>query len=193
MAIAGGMRMRLRRMLGAAGLVAGIMLVGGAAVAEAATPPALVGAVADTNTATGYTSGTVAVATQNTAGGWYAYTPAYYSNDLTAISMANPAAPAIAGAGAPPGTQLFGADTVNIFGGIAYVVSKNENASATSDDNGTGNALTLFNVAGDPTTPAYMGSIQDTSDGGGANGVSDAGTALFGAYGVTVTNINGTP
>ncbi len=188
MVMAGGMRMRLRRILGTVGLAVVVMLVCGVAVAEASTQPVLVGAVQDTNTATGFTSGTVSVATQNTAGGWFAYTPSYYSDELTSVSMANPFAPSIAGEGAPSGTQLDGADTVNIFGGIAYVVSKNENGPCTGpvgggscdvNDNGSGNALSLFDVSTDPTTPAYLGSIQDTSDGGGSNGVSDGGTSAF--------------
>lgn len=196
--------MKLRRIVGSAG--AALLLLLGLAVpaAAATTQPALISAVQDTNTATGHTSGTVSVATQNTAGGWYAYTPSYYSDELTAISMANPASPSIAGAGAPGGTgnQVYGADTVNIFGGIAYVVSKNQNGSCSGtvggptcdvNDNGRGNALSLFDVSANPTTPAYLGSIQDTSDGGGSNGVGDGGKALFGAYGITVTNIGGKP
>ena len=204
------MRMRLRRLLGAAGLAIVVALCCGVAVAEAAPiQPGLAGFARDTNTTTGLTSGTLAVATQNSGGTWYAYAPSYYSNELTAIQLTSsatnptvsPNAPLILNAGTPSGTQLDGADAISVSGGIAYVASRNENGSCTGpvgggtcdvNDSGTGNALTLFDVS-TPTAPAYAGSVQDTSDGGGLNGVTDGGKTLFGADGVAITTIGGSP
>ncbi len=106
----------------------------GGGQAAASTQPALVGFARDTNAATGLTSGTVSVAAENVGGNWYAYTPSYYSNELTAIQVSGGGTsdlrPRRSSTGVRrPGTQLDGADTVNIFGGIAYVASKNENGS----------------------------------------------------------------
>ncbi len=74
-------------------------------------------------------SGTIAVATEDTAQGWYAYAPSYYDGDLAAISMADPTNPTIVGEGIAPRRAPGRTDrsTVNIFNGVAYVASKNMN------------------------------------------------------------------
>jgi hypothetical protein len=173
-----------------------LTLACGVAVAAAQSVPIIVGTVRNPSTGLyqNSLSGPVAVATQNTPQGWYAYAPSYYNNDLAAISMVDPTHPTIVGYGTPNdgGTQLDGSSTVNIFGGIAYVVSKNQNGSCSgvvgsptcnNNDNGTGNALALFNVTANPAAPQYLGSISDAAT---------PHSNLFGAYGVTVTAINGT-
>jgi hypothetical protein len=190
------MRPRFRWGVGAA--VLGIVLSSacGAAAAATQTAPAVIGAVHNPSSGTfdDSLSGTIAVATQDTAQGWYAYAPSYYNGDLAAISMANPANPTIVGETMPPnnGVQVYGSSTVNISGGVAYVVSKNMNGPCTGavgsttcddNDNGSGNALSLFDVSTNPASPRFIGSI------------SDAATPhnnLFGAYGVTVTTIGAT-
>lgn len=189
---------RFRRPLATAALVCLCALVCGVAGAAAQNVPVVVGAIHNSGTGSfeDALSGTVAVATQDTAQGWFAYTPAYYNGELTAISMANPAAPVITGAVAPleSGTQLYGASTINISNGIAYVVSKNLNGpcpgapgnltgcSNNYSPSGAqyGNALSLFDVATNPAVPRFLGSISDASTGG---------NTLFGAYGVAVTTI----
>lgn len=191
------MRSRFRRAMGAAVLGTVLSLACGVAGAAAAqTVPSIVGAVQNPNSGTfdDALSGTISVATENTAQGWYAYAPSYYNDDLAAISMANPTSPAIVGETMPPnnGLQVYGSSTVNIFNGVAYVVSKNMNgpcANPTSpftgctNDNGSGNALSLFDVATNPASPQFIGSISDSAT---------PHQNLFGAYGVTVTTISGT-
>ncbi len=164
----------------------------GVAVAAAATQPLLVGAVQNPSGGpfAGSLSAPISVAAENTSQGWFAYAPAYYNDDLTAINMSNPISPVITNAVQPSGIELYGTDTVNIFGGLAYVVSKNQNpacptlpnTSHCSNDNGNGNALSVFNVSTDPTTPQFLGSISDAAT---------PHSNLFGAYGVTGTTING--
>src|SRR5579875_1372660 len=186
-----GMRTRFSRTLGAVVLAVVLALACGVAAAAAAQDqvPVIVGAVQSPSSGSyaGSLDATIAVATQDTAQGWYAYAPSYRNNDLAAISLADPTNPTIVGEAGPPlgQAELDGSSTINIFNGIAYVVSKNINASTTNNDNGTGNALSLFNVSTNPAVPQYLGSIADSSDGG------TAGSSLFGAYGVTVTTING--
>ncbi len=113
------MRLRIGRSVGAAVLATALSLACGVAGAAAQSVPVVVGAVHNPSSGTyqDSLSGTVAVATQDTAAGWYAYAPAYYNDELTAISMADPTNPTIVGEGVVPGsgTQLYGADTVDIF------------------------------------------------------------------------------
>src|SRR5579862_8563341 len=118
------MGMRFRRVMGAAALATVLSLPLGVSVAAAVNSPVpvILGAVSNPSSG-GYQdalSGTVAVATQDTTQGWYAYAPAYYNNSLAAISMADPTHPTIVGEASPPSTdtQLFGSSTVNIFNGI---------------------------------------------------------------------------
>ncbi len=162
------------------------------AVAAAATKPLLVGAVQNPSGGpfAGSLSAPISVAAENSSQGWFAYAPAYYNDDLTAINMSDPTSPVITNGVQPSGNQLYGTDTVNIFGGLAYVVSKNQNpacltlpvTTGCSNDNGNGNALSVFNVSADPTTPQFLGSISDADT---------PNSNLFGAYGVTGTTING--
>ncbi len=188
------MRLRFRRSVGAALVAFVLSLACGVAVAAAATKPLLVGAVQNPSGGpfAGSLSAPISVAAESTSQGWFAFAPAYYNDDLTAINMSNPASPVITNAVQPSGLQLYGTDTVNIFGGLAYVVSKNQNPACStlpntshcSNDNGNGNALSLFNVSADPTTPQFLGSISDAATPYGNSN-------LFGAYGVTGTTING--
>ncbi len=115
--------------MGAAILAVVLTLACGVAVAAAATQPLLVGAVQNPSGGpfAGSLSAPFSVAAEHTSQGWFAYAPAYYNNDLTAINMSNPISPVITNAVQPSGNELYGSDTVNIFGGLAYVVSKNQN------------------------------------------------------------------
>ena len=123
------MRLRFRRSMGAAIIAVVLTLACGVAVAAAATKPLLVGAVQNPSGGpfAGSLSAPISVAAENTSQGWFAYAPAYYNDDLTAINMSDPTSPVITNAVQPSGNELFGTDTVNIFGGLAYVVSKNQN------------------------------------------------------------------
>jgi hypothetical protein len=116
-------------------------------------------------------SGVVAVA----VAGHYAYVPGYYAGKVTAIDIANPAAPVIAGS-SEERNELLDATTINIAGGYAYVVSKNRNGTeaSKSNDDGTGNSLTILNIASNPAEPKIVGSIREAS-------------TLFGAYGVAMS------
>lgn len=139
------------------------------AAASAATTPALAGSVSN--------SGTLAGATAVAVSGHYAYTTAYAAGRLTAVDIANPAAPVVVGASAFSST-LLAASTVNIdtSGSRAYVVSKNRNGpkGSNSNDDGSGNSLTILDIATDPKVPAILGAATDA-------------VKLFGAYGVAVS------
>ena len=165
------MRLHRRTAVGlSAGLVA-IVLVGafGAPAGWALTvsSPALAGSVSDNAVLPGATS----VATS----GSYAYTTAYSAGRLTAIDLHDIAHPAVAGETASSST-LLNASTVNIAGGYAFVASKNRNGprGSNSNDDGTGNSLTIVDIATNPAQPAVAGSVRDPVD-------------LFGAYGVAVS------
>jgi hypothetical protein len=116
--------------------------------------------------------------------GNYAYVPSYFDGTLTAVDLTDTSAPAVdalSSIGTVPsnGTQLVGADSVNVFNGVAYVLSKNLNASNVSNDIGTGNSLTMFDVSGaNAGSPVYLGSYTDANN-------------LFGAYGVAVASNGG--
>ena len=129
--------------------------------------------------------------------GNYAYVPSYFDGTLTAVNLSNPSAPAVdalSSIGTVPsnGTQLVGADTVKVFGGVAYVLSKNLNApcpgafnnppdtTGCSNDIGVGNSLTMFDVSGQyADNPLYLGSYTNAN-------------TLFGAYGVAVVTDSST-
>ncbi len=146
------------------------------ASALASTPPALTGSVADPVNLSGATS--VAIS------GHYAYTTAYYAGELTAVDISNPAHPVVVGESATS-TNLLDASTVNISGGYAYVVSKNRNASLTSDDDGTGNSLTILDIHTNPAAPTIVGTVRDPTELFGAYGVAISGNyAYVGAQGV---------
>src|SRR5581483_204932 len=103
--------------------------------------------------------------------GHYAYVTDYYAGRLTAIDISNPAAPVIAGS-SPPLGELLNGSTVNIAGGYAFVAAKNRNGplGSESNDDGSGNALTILDIASNPASPSIVGTIRDS-------------TVLFGAYG----------
>ncbi|MDQ6818088.1 MAG: hypothetical protein M3018_11880 [Actinomycetota bacterium] len=135
-----------------------------ASASAAPTPPALVGSVSNASNLSGALS--IAIS------GHYAYTTAYWAGQLTVVDISNPTHPAVVGS-SPSAPTLMNGVTVTISGGYAYVVSKNRNASATNNDDGTGNALTILDIHTDPTHPSIVGTLHDP-------------IALFGAYGVAV-------
>jgi hypothetical protein len=147
--------------------IALVVLTLGSASAKAVVNPVLSGSVADSATLPGATA--VAVA------GHYAYVTDYFAGRLTAIDISNPSAPVIAGSSLPL-NELLNASTVNIAGGYAFVVSKNRNgpSGSESNDDGTGNSLTILDVASNPSSPFIVGTIRDAN-------------TLFGAYGVAVS------
>jgi hypothetical protein len=135
--------------------------------AFAGANPSVVGSVADASTLPGATS--VAVS------GTHAYTTAYFAGTLASIDISNPARPLIAGASAST-KGMLASSTVNIASGYAYVASKNRNGpkGSNSNDDGTGNSLTIVDISTNPAKPAVAGSIRDAVN-------------LFGAYGVAVS------
>jgi hypothetical protein len=144
-----------------------LVLAMGSASAKAVVNPVLSGWVADSVTLPGATA--IAVA------GHYAYVTDYYAGRLTAIDISNPSAPVITGS-SPPLNELLSASTVNIAGGYAFVASKNRNgpSGSESNDDGTGNSLTILDIASNPASPSILGSVRDAN-------------TLFGAYGVAVS------
>jgi hypothetical protein len=162
-----GNRASLRRLCNAATALAVGILAVGAAGAQAATNPALSGFVADSTTLPGATALAIA--------GHYAYVTDYYAGRLSAIDFSKATAPVIAGS-SPPLGELMNASTVNVAGGYAFVASKNRNGplGSESNDNGTGNSLTILDIASNPASPSVLGVIRDAN-------------TLFGAYGVAVS------
>ena len=136
------------------------------AAASAATNPSLTGSVSDPVNLSGATA--VAVS------GHYAYTTAYAAGRLTAVDISNPASPVVAGESASS-SALLDASTVNISGGLAYVVSKNRNGpkGTNSNDDGSGNSLTILDISTNPAVPAIVGSKTDA-------------VSLFGGYGIAI-------
>ena len=156
------------------------------ASALGAVGPSLVGSI-DSNDPT-VTNGALTGTTATAVAGNYAYTTSYSSGQLAAINISNPAAPSFAGAsGISNGTNvnnLTNATTVNVSTslGLAAVVAKNRNGTCMpgpppgncgsgSNDDGTGNALTLLDISTNPANPTVVGTLRDT-------------THFFGAYGV---------
>jgi hypothetical protein len=162
-----GLALRLPRVWTSVVGVAVAALALGSANAQAVVNPVLSGSVADSATLPGATA--VAVA------GHYAYATDYYAGRLTAIDISNPSAPVIAGS-SQASNELLDSSTVNIAGGYAYVVSKNRNGplGSESNDDGTGNSLTILDIASNPAEPAIVGSVRDAN-------------TLFGAYGVAIS------
>ena len=136
------------------------------ASAAAAVNPVLSGHVESPTTLSGAPA--VAVA------GEYAYATGYYAGKLAAIDIADPELPVLAGESTASGT-LINASTVNVSGGYAYVVSKNRNGpeKEENNDDGTGNSLTILDIASHPASPEIVGSVHDSN-------------VLFGAYGVAI-------
>jgi hypothetical protein len=155
-------------LLGAAAALAAL----GPARAQAIVSPTLSGSVSDTVTLPGTTA--VAVA------GHYAYVTNYYAGRLTAIDISNPAAPVIAGS-TQASNELLNASTVNIAGGYAYVASKNRNGpeGSASNDDGTGNALTVIDISSNPASPALLGTVRDAETLFGAYGIATSGHYAF--------------
>ena len=106
--------------------------------------------------------------------GRYAYVPGYYSGVVAAVDLLDPGHPAVAGTSAFA-SSLVDATNITIANGFAYVVSKNRNgpSGSNSNDDGTGNSLTILDIATNPSHPAIVGSVHDA-------------VRLFGSYGVAV-------
>ncbi|MDQ6851734.1 MAG: hypothetical protein M3070_17700 [Actinomycetota bacterium] len=141
-----------------------------ASAATAATSPALVGSTSNSASL----SGAEAVAVS----GHYAYEVSYWSGQLNVIDISNPAAPTIVPGGSTPSTvSMTAATNITISGHYAFVTSKNRNASPMSDDDLSGNSLTIVDVS-NPAGPAVVGAVH--APGGNGN-------VLFGAYAVAVS------
>lgn len=155
-------------------LVGAIALAVPASALGAGAPPALTGVISSPALDS---AGPTSVAFS----GQYAYTTEYYPGQLAAINISNPAAPTLAGASAAA-LSLENASTVQVVGGFAYVVSKNRNGpcmpgptdcSAGTNDDGSGNSLTVLSLA-NPAVPTVVGAVT-------------SGTSLFGAYGLAIS------
>lgn len=148
--------------------VAGLGLPASAFGSAAPAQPVVVGAVSNTAANAPHLSGLVSVAVS----GHYAYTTAYWPGELSVVDISNPASPHLVGH-TPATTSLKNGSNISIVGSDAFVVSKNRNASTTSDDDGSGNSLTVVDIS-NPTAPTVLGSVQDPNK-------------LFGAYGIAVS------
>jgi len=135
--------------------------------AQAAVNPVLAGSVSDSATLPGVDS--VAVE------GIYAYVTDYFAGRLSAIDISLPSSPLLVGSSASS-NELENGDTVNIAGGYAFVVSKNRNEAKVSgsNDDGSGNSLTILDIHTNPAKPTIVGSVRDPN-------------SLFGAYGIAVS------
>jgi hypothetical protein len=152
-----------------------------AASALAVNPPEIVGAVQDPALAFGAGAGPLSGATSVALSGNYAYVTAYSAGKVTAVDIANPATPTIAGESAFS-TGLIGGSNIAISGGYAYVVSKNRNLDQSHNDDGSGNALTILDVHTNPAQPTIVGQISDAT-----TSTDD----FFGGYGIAVDTIAG--
>lgn len=107
--------------------------------------------------------------------GHFVYEVSYGSGQLNVFDMSNPASnPTLVGSTASS-INMENATNVVVSGNYAFVTSKNRNqsASANSNDDGTGNSLTIVDVS-NPTSPTVVGAVQSP-------------TQLFGAYAVAVS------
>jgi hypothetical protein len=163
----------IRRMLGLSIVLALVACGALAGQASAASEPVVVGSVSNSTSLSGVTA--VAVS------GNYAYAASYWSGQLNVIDISNPASPKLV-ASTPSKPAMTAATNVTISGSYAFVTSKNENGpcqpgpadcSAGSNDNGSGNSLTIVNI-GNPLKPSIAGTVHSASD-------------LFGAYSVAVS------
>jgi hypothetical protein len=157
------------RALGVAVAAAALLWLPASALA-ASGAPALSGAVSNSTDL----AGTTAVA----SAGNYAYAAAYGPGQLTAVDTSNPASPAVAGSSAAA-SSLMNATNIAIAGGYAYVVSKNRNASMVSNDDGSGNSLTILDVHSNPAAPSIVGSLHDAANLFGAYGIALSGSDAF--------------
>jgi hypothetical protein len=164
---AGHGRRGLRQSLLAALVSVGVLSFPAAAFA-APVAPVFSGFKADNMNLSGVTA--VAVS------GTYAYTTAYFAGRLTAVDISNPGNPMVAGA-SPMATSLLNSTNIEISGGYAYAVSKNRNAAqgSSSNDDGSGNSLTILDIHTNPALPSILGTLHDPVN-------------LFGAYGIAVAN-----
>jgi hypothetical protein len=105
----------------------------------------------------------------------YAYVTGYWPGSVTAFDITNPAQPVVAGTSAST-SGLTASVNVTVVGQYAYVVSKNRNgpSGTNSNDDGTGNSLTILDVGTNPAQPLIVGSVHDAVN-------------LFGAYGIAVS------
>jgi hypothetical protein len=162
---------RLRLLIALAAFAA--PLVPGAA--QAYVNPVLAGAVSDSETLPLVDAAAVA--------GHYAYVPDYYAGRVSAIDISLPSSPFIAGSSASS-SALMNGSTINIAGGYAFVAAKNRNGpclpgpnptcSEGTNDNGSGNSLTILDIHTNPAEPQIVGTVHDPA-------------TLFGAYGVAVS------
>ena len=148
-----------------AALAAVVIVLAVPAAALAATADPVVGQSASN-------SGTLSGATAIDAPGNTVWTAAYGSGQLTGVDVSNPAAPALVGS-TGASTLLMNGTNVKVVGNLAYVVSKNRNASASNNDDGSGNSLVIVDIS-NPAAPSIVGHVYDNQ-------------ALFGAYGVDVS------
>ncbi len=143
------------------------------ASALAGTGPAVVGAVSNSTSL----SGVIGVAVS----GHYAFTTAYWPGQLTVVDISTPTSPQVVGSTTTNATQLQNGSTVAISGHYAFVVSKNRNASASSNDDGSGNSLTIVDIS-TPTDPTVVGTVRDPNKLFGAYGIAVQGNYAYVAY-----------
>src|ERR1035441_322827 len=109
-----------------------------AAALAAPSSPALVGSEANSTSLSGATA--VAVS------GNYAFATASWPGQLTAVNINNlNSASTLYSTVAS--TYLENGSNITIAGNDAFVVSKNRNASTTSNDDGSGNSLTVVDIS----------------------------------------------
>ena len=111
-------------------------------------------------------------ATATALSGNFAYTTAAGMGRVAAVNIANPSTPVVAGS-TGFANSLLNASTIIISGHDAYVVSKNRNASMSSNSDGSGNSLTIVDIS-TAASPTIVGTLTDAVN-------------LFGAYGVAVS------
>ena len=116
--------------------------------ALAATAPALVGSIANATSLSGATS--VAVS------GGYAFATASWPGQLTAVNINNLNQNSALSSTQTSSTSLENGSNITIVGNDAFVVSKNRNASTSSNDDGSGNSLTVVDIS-NPTDPTVVG------------------------------------
>jgi hypothetical protein len=153
----------IRRLTSTAALA--VLLVPAAASAQ--VNPALAGSVSNSTALPGIDA--VAVS------GHYAYTADYYAGRLSAVDISLPSSPFVAGSSEST-SELMSGTNVAIAGGYAFVTSKNRNGpkGSGSNDNGTGNSVTILDIHTNPAEPKIVGAVHDP-------------TSLFGAYGIAVS------
>ncbi len=142
-----------------------VACLGGTAVAAG---PTVVGSISNDTSLSGVTA--VAVS------GHYAYSVAAWSGSLSVIDISDASAPRIVGS-TPSTSSLIAASNVTVSGHYAFVTSENRNASTSSNDDGSGNSLTIVDIT-NPAAPSVVGTVSDPSS---------PRNVLFGAYAVAVS------